>query len=199
MFSDWRKSFKCRVRSVSYILNCFSNFFVSREDDKIKTILNVRQSSGEEGNCYSNKSRNIEVLFCVFVWWHSHFAGIAVNCKLSEEPGKRLLIPQVSLMWTVTDSPKINEKTVSGYVVEVAYTVFYIDSDLRVQEAGKITFFSPCVRSLFYLGFFERRGEASLFWVRGLKYGKKLRLYLQGDVLIETCNILITLSKISIF
>ena len=43
-------------------------------------------------------------------------------------------------MYTVAISLKINEKTVSEYVVEVAYTALYFDSDLcvqGVQEAGK--------------------------------------------------------------
>ena len=40
-------------------------------------------------------------------------------------------------MYTVAVNLKINEKSVSEYVVEVAYTVFYFNSDLCVQEAGK--------------------------------------------------------------
>jgi len=45
---------------------------------------------------------------------------------------------------------------VSEYVVEVAYTDFYIDTDLCVQEAGRITFASPLRAEA---PFFERRGE----------------------------------------
>lgn len=40
-------------------------------------------------------------------------------------------------MYTVAINLRINEKLVSEYVVEVAYTALYFDSDLCVQEAGK--------------------------------------------------------------
>ena len=40
-------------------------------------------------------------------------------------------------MYTVAINLKINDKSVSEYVFEVAYTALYFDSHLCVQEAGK--------------------------------------------------------------
>ena len=40
-------------------------------------------------------------------------------------------------MYTVAVNLKVNEKSVSEYVVEVAHTAFYFNSDLYIQEAGK--------------------------------------------------------------
>ena len=77
--------------------------------------------------------------FCLM---YSHFVLIGFNFEILpvQEPGKELLISLVFFMYTVAINLRINEKSVSEYVVEVAYTALYFDSDLcvqGVQEAGK--------------------------------------------------------------
>ena len=76
-------------------------------------------------------------------------------------------------MYTAAVNSRINEKSVSEYVAEVAYTAFYIDIQISlcVQEAGSV---SLCE----HWSLFERRGEGkvSLFSVRSFKYSKKWRV-----------------------
>ena len=64
-------------------------------------------------------------------------------------------------MCTVAVNLKINEKSVSEYVVEVAYTAFYFGSDLWVyEEAGKDYIrFALRAEPLLSLCWAERRRE----------------------------------------